>query len=69
MNHKTLANSTVTVVVLDIIICPTDAVQLIGVAMVVRTILLADQYNCDIGPGLSKKPWKDQGLSLSQELM
>jgi hypothetical protein len=56
VNDKALANSAVTIVVLDIIICPADAVQLICVAVVVRTILLADQYNCDVGPGLSEKP-------------
>jgi hypothetical protein len=64
MNDKALANSAVAIIVLNMSIGFANAIQLVGVAVMMRTVLLANQYNCDIGPSFSEKPWKSQEFDL-----
>jgi hypothetical protein len=64
MNDKALANSAVAIIILNMSIGLANAIQLVGVAMMVRTVLLANQYNGDIGPSFSEKPWKSQASDL-----
>ena len=55
VNDQAFANPAVAVIVLDMIIRLADAIQFVGVAVVMRAVFLADQYDRYIGPSLSKE--------------
>jgi hypothetical protein len=56
MNNEALANPAVAVIVLDVIIGLANAIQLVSMAVMMRTVLLANQYDGDICPRFSEKP-------------